>query len=200
MDQQLAHFAAQLPESMQPPAPYGPAHQTHWAAMLHITYNTVLILVHREPPESVIVASISEPRSPIVAAEATTQVTRLMQCLDGCHALQQLTFFGVHSTWTAMLQLKADIQNPSPLVSAAASRSMKGLLAALLELSYSWNFAQGLARLFGETEREAEATAKHEQLAQLEQDDMAPLNESLAMDFGLLEDFFMGYEDAVAAV
>lgn len=200
VDQQLAHFAAQLPESMQPPAPYGPAHQTPWAAMLHTTYNTVLILVHREPPESVLVASISEPRSPIVAAEATTQVTRLMQCLDNCHALQQLTFFGVHSIWTAMLQLKADIQNPSPLVSAAASRSMKGLLAALLELSYSWNFAQGLARLFGETARESEATTKHEQLAQLEQDDMAPLNESLVMDFGLLEDFFMGYEAAVAVV
>lgn len=200
VDQQLADFAAQLPASMQPPAPYGPAHQSPWAAMLHITYNTVLVLVHRKPPESVLVPSIGEPRSPIVAAEATTQVTRLMQGLHASHVLQQLTFFGVHSIWTAMLQLKADIQNPSPLVSAAASRAMKGLLAALLELSYSWNFAQGLARLFGETERESAMTAKHEQLAQPTQDDMAPLNEALVMDFGLLEDFFMGYEDAVAVV
>lgn len=167
-----------------------------------------MILLHREPPSS---PDTLPPRNetttanPIVAAEATTQTAAMLQSLDATKTLQLLNFFGVHAVWTTMLQLKRDIRHPNPLMASGASRTLKALLATLLELSYSWNFAQGLARLFGDADREADdLREQHQHNEQTTQqptpstDAEMELSESLFMDFGLLEDFFMGYEDNLA--
>lgn len=199
---------------MSPPSAYTPSSNTPWQAILHLNYSTLVILLHREPVTCL--HALPPPRSsctgtsivnPIVAAEATTQTTTMLQTLDTIKALQQLNFFGVHAVWTTMLQLKRDVRSLNPLTASNASRTLKALLAILLELSYSWNFAQGLARLFGDTDREGDGSAvreqsgSHEEQQQQQQptpgsSDVEPdLNESLFMDFGLLEDFFMGYEE-----
>lgn len=198
-DQQLAEFLNNLPTSLQSPLPSPSA----WHATLHLTYNTIILLLHRPPPHSTgdSPGSGQPAGEAALCAEASLTISSLLERLQTKNLLQSLNFFGVHVIWTVMVHLKSELHSTNVLVVARSSRTLKALLAILLELSYSWNFARGLAMVFGDIEDRERGdfiTTVSPGQEMTNDNDADVVGDSLFMDFGLLEDFLMGYEDGLA--
>ncbi|KHN97505.1 acetamidase regulatory protein [Metarhizium album ARSEF 1941] len=144
-DQALASFTMALPPSLQLPL----ANAGTWRAILHLTYNNFVLLLHRPPPKH---RGEHQPSQPAgnsdICAEASMGLVSLLEGLHCTRRLYALSLFDVQAVFTAIVAANNELHSSNPLVVAKASQKLKSMSAILAELARNWGFARGLLRIF----------------------------------------------------
>lgn len=127
-----------------------------WPAMLHIVYDTVLLLLHRPRPQ------VSNPPSPSASppsndAEICSAATGVIQSIfeSLCHRgqLSSVWVFGVTSLFTTMIHLNLEARFANPLSALAGVRRYDSTMYSMKALSEFWPSAESILHFFGHSDR-----------------------------------------------
>lgn len=144
-DEALASFLHQLPPELQLRA----TNITTWQAMLHLTYNNFIILIHRPPPKGGLDgqedASCTRPH---LCAVATVAISSILESLIDQNLICTLWYSVNHIIFTAIINASTEIASSNPLTAAESQRIFQSLLASLRSFSRYWRYAQGLFHMF----------------------------------------------------
>ncbi|KEY71193.1 hypothetical protein S7711_02304 [Stachybotrys chartarum IBT 7711] len=144
-DDALAHFLAQLPPKLKATA----SCTNVWQATLHLTYNNILILLHRPPPKQTSQGSpINVVSDASICGDAALVMTSVFESLLCQGLLSRLWLNGVHDLFTAIVHATNALNSSNPVVATKSFRMFDSLLAALRGLSRHWQFAASLLSLF----------------------------------------------------
>ncbi|EFW98919.1 acetamidase regulatory protein [Grosmannia clavigera kw1407] len=156
-DQRLAHWMATLPSSLRHhllgcsgsvhPAASAPP----WVAMLHMTYNNFLILLHRPPPPqptATIASSVTSQDDMGICSSAATALVHLLEGVAARDELRFLNVFAVDAVFTALIQLSAEIRVTNPVLAAHAMRRFDSAMDIMRRLAAFWLNAEIILRLF----------------------------------------------------
>ncbi|CAH0054455.1 unnamed protein product [Clonostachys solani] len=144
-DEALASFLHQLPSELQLRA----TNITTWQAMLHLTYNNFVILIHRPPPkgdpENQEDASCTRLH---LCAVATVAISSILESLIDQGLICTLWYSVNHIIFTAIINASTEIASSNPLTAAESQRIFQSLLTSLRSFSRYWRYAQGLFHMF----------------------------------------------------
>ncbi|RBR22410.1 uncharacterized protein FIESC28_04504 [Fusarium coffeatum] len=146
-DEELAEFITQLPQRLQLPH----SEPSSWQAILHLSYNNFLILLHRPPPHqdpSQFSADSATDRS--ICSDAVVAINSIFESLRSRNTLCDLWLPSVHVLFTCLLHVASELNSRNPLVAAKSSRVFDSLLHTLRDISQYWIYAKSLLRLFEE--------------------------------------------------
>ena len=124
--------------------------------MLHLVYNTALILIHRPRPH------LTTPSSPSslpsandaeICSAAAGTIQAIFESLADSKSLSSLWVFSVTALFTAMIQLSAEVRFSNPLLAIAAVRRYDSTLYSLRKLSRYWPNAESILHFFEHSER-----------------------------------------------
>ncbi|CAK7229198.1 hypothetical protein SCUCBS95973_007140 [Sporothrix curviconia] len=163
-DQRLAAWMARLPPSLRC-RPDGRAVAdtgssasvsiSPWTTMLHLTYNNLLILLHRPPPNPASADpstshpghAASQENMGICSAAAGTIVS-LLEAAAARDELRFLNVFAVDALLTTLIQLSAEIRMANPILAGHALQRFEAAMAILRQLAGIWLHAEIVLRLF----------------------------------------------------
>ncbi|CAK7237462.1 hypothetical protein SBRCBS47491_009983 [Sporothrix bragantina] len=146
-----------------------------WTAFLHLTYNTALLLLHRQAPSSTLssMTSSSSVLSTVPSADdveiCTNAAVAIQQIFHAVCASSQAVYLwssAINSLFTALIQLSGDVQRSTttsstttdtgnPLLAVAALRRYDGALSSLRQLAVYWPNAQAVVQFFEQSVRTA---------------------------------------------
>ena len=152
-DDALARWSLMLPHPLRlrPTLTLG-----MWPSMLHLVYNTALILIHRPRPH------LTTPSSPSslpsandaeICSAAAGTIQAIFESLADSKSLSSLWVFSVTALFTAMIQLSAEVRFSNPLLAIAAVRRYDSTLYSLRKLSRYWPNAESILHFFEHSER-----------------------------------------------
>lgn len=195
-DEALANWSLHLPPSLQlsghsDPLPSSSLSSSSssstsinvWTASLHLTYNTALLLLHRQAPSPH--SSSSSSSSHVTGTPSADDVEI---CTNAAVAIQQifhavcasgqavyLWSSAINGLFTALIQLSGDVQRSTaatttrstrgtsgrgnPLLAVAALRRYDAALASLRQLAAYWPNAQAVVQFFEQSVRTGAAAA-----------------------------------------
>ncbi|CAH0019627.1 unnamed protein product [Clonostachys rhizophaga] len=120
-DEALASFLHQLPPELQLRA----TNITTWQAMLHLTYNNFVILIHRPPPkggpDGQEDASYTRPH---LCAVATVAISSILESLIDQNLICTLWYSVNHIILTAIINASTEIASSNPLTAAESQRGL----------------------------------------------------------------------------
>jgi transcriptional regulatory protein AMDR len=152
-DEALAHWSLNLPESLQ-------LHDvtkagTH-SAILHMHYNTALILLHRTPPGESLQPSdgaLHHDNSGIcIAAAGAIQSVFQRLCED--EELRRLWISSINCLFTALIQLSVEVRYLNPVLAVSALRRYDSAITSLKCLAEYWPNAQSILHFFASSVRQ----------------------------------------------
>lgn len=146
-DEELAEFVTHLPDGLRLPL----TEPNIWKSVLHLTYNTFVILLHRPPPHP-------SPRFDfpggandlIICGDAAMVVTSIFETLIARDIMTTLCMAGNNALFTTLVYFSGELGSTNPLVAAKSLRMFESLLTSLRALSCHWLYARSLLRLFEE--------------------------------------------------
>ncbi|KAL1858791.1 hypothetical protein VTK73DRAFT_7807 [Phialemonium thermophilum] len=167
LDKRLADWSARLPRSLHlvPGSPTGCV----CTAVLHMHYNTAVILLHRAQPQP-------QPRrlsgciqpgqgggsdtpggggleDAGLCATAAMTIQQIFQLLHERDQLRFLWCATVNCLFTALIQLSIDVRITNPILAVASLQRYEAALAALRSLADYWPNAQAIVQFFEESVR-----------------------------------------------
>ncbi|KAK5121607.1 hypothetical protein LTR85_004779 [Meristemomyces frigidus] len=144
-DQRLAQWTLGLPEQLR----LRPTLSLDlYASMLHLSYNTFLILLHRPRPPGSTVHDVMKPEDADICSAAASHVQSLADALRERDMLKYLPNSTVHVLFTAMIQLSVEVRFANPVLAIAAQRRFDSILASMRSLANVWPQADPILYYF----------------------------------------------------
>lgn len=117
--------------------------------MLHLTYETTLVQVHRlQLSSSAAVLTMEMLDNDKICSEAASSIIRIFEELDKLSALHNCWFWAPSALFTAILQIQMQLRSENPLISMKAQETIISGLRILRRLSQHWLMAESVWRLF----------------------------------------------------
>ena len=186
-DAALAHWSLQLPPSLQLDSGGHSSSRIMpdsslnvWTASLHLTYNTVLLLLHRQATAPTGSGANSDDME--ICTNAAVAVQQIVESVCAAGQLACLWSSSINSLFTALIQLSWEVRRSSvrraslsqtmgeylhasqsggnPLLAVAALRRYDSALSSLRQLAAFWANAQAIVQFFEQSVRlEGDAAA-----------------------------------------
>lgn len=148
-DEALANWSLRLPEKLRLRA----SDMDPWSAMLHLTYNNVLILLHRPHPRASAYSDDYGPHDAEICSAAAGVITSIFEELRMHDRLKHLWYAAVHTLFTAMIQVRVELRFSNPVLAINALRRFDSASYSLRQLAQYWSHASTILRLFEESKR-----------------------------------------------
>lgn len=149
-DMALANWLMSLPTEMQYHCTKSAKEQNFWAAFLHMTYYTVLCLLHRPHLKSSIRPDSGPHAYPSrnIAFTAANMITRILEDVVHYGNLEILPSFSTYAIFSAMIFHSFEVRSPNPAVVEAAHKKLSFCQKSLADLSKVWLVATSIVTLF----------------------------------------------------
>ncbi|KAJ8609511.1 hypothetical protein MRB53_039069 [Persea americana] len=149
-DMALANWLMSLPPEMQYRCSKSVKEQNFWAAFLHMTYYTVLCLLHRPHLKPSIRQDAAPQAYPSrnIAFTAANMITRILEDVVHFGNLEILPSFSTYAIFSAMIFHSFEIRSPNAAVVEAAHKKLRFCQKSLAELSKVWLVATSIVTLF----------------------------------------------------
>ncbi|KAE8145461.1 fungal-specific transcription factor domain-containing protein [Aspergillus avenaceus] len=148
-DEALANWSLKLPDSLRLRA----SDMDPWSAMLHLTYNNFLILLHRPHPRASAYSDDYGPHDAEICSAAAGVIASIFEELRLNDRLKFLWYSGVHTLFTAMIQVRVELRFSNPVLAINALRRFDSASYSLRELAEYWSHANTILRLFEDSRR-----------------------------------------------
>ncbi|GKZ30447.1 hypothetical protein AbraIFM66950_009157 [Aspergillus brasiliensis] len=148
-DEALANWSLKLPDKLRLRA----SDMDPWSAMLHLTYNNFLILLHRPHPRASAYSDDYGPHDAEICSAAAGVITSIFEELRLNDRLKFLWYSGVHTLFTAMIQVRVELRFSNPVLAINALRRFDSASYSLRELASYWFHANTILRLFEDSRR-----------------------------------------------
>ncbi|KAL4881249.1 fungal-specific transcription factor domain-containing protein [Aspergillus karnatakaensis] len=148
-DEALANWSLRLPDRLRLRA----SDMDPWSAMLHLTYNNFLILLHRPHPRASAYSDDYGPHDAEICSAAAGIITSIFEELRLHDRLKYLWYSGVHTLFTAMIQVRVELRFSNPVLAINALRRFDSASYSLRELAHYWSHASTILRLFEDSRR-----------------------------------------------
>ncbi|CBF74839.1 AMDR_EMENI ACETAMIDASE REGULATORY PROTEIN [Aspergillus nidulans FGSC A4] len=148
-DEALANWSLRLPDRLRLRA----SDMDPWSAMLHLTYNNFLILLHRPHPRASAYSDDYGPHDAEICSAAAGVIASIFEELRIHDRLKQVWYSGVHTLFTAMIQVRVELRFSNPVLAINALRRFDSASYSLRELAQYWSHASTILRLFEESRR-----------------------------------------------
>ncbi|KAJ4011813.1 hypothetical protein NW752_004215 [Fusarium irregulare] len=120
-------------------------------AILHLTYNNFILLLHRPAPRPHAGDSAVEScADPVVCGDAIAEIGSIFDTLFKEQTLSSMWFYGNHVLFTARIYAMNEFSSNKPLIAVKSRRLLGILIGSLRGLSEYWRFAQSLLQVFEE--------------------------------------------------
>ncbi|KAL6231621.1 hypothetical protein BDW75DRAFT_219728 [Aspergillus navahoensis] len=148
-DEALANWSLRLPDRLRLRA----SDMDPWSAMLHLNYNNFLILLHRPHPKASAYSDDYGPHDAEICSAAAGVIASIFEELRMHDRLKLLWYSGVHTLFTAMIQVRVELRFSNPVLAINALRRFDSASYSLRELAQYWSHASTILRLFEESRR-----------------------------------------------
>ncbi|KAJ6119423.1 hypothetical protein N7523_003703 [Penicillium sp. IBT 18751x] len=148
-DESLANWSLKLPDNLRLRA----SDMDPWSAMLHLTYNNFLILLHRPHPRASAYSDDYGPHDAEICSAAAGVIASIFEELRLNDRLKFLWYTGVHTLFTAMIQVRVELRFSNPVLAINALRRFDSASYSLRELAQYWVHAGTILRLFEDSKR-----------------------------------------------
>lgn len=148
-DETLANWSLKLPDNLRLRA----SDMDPWSAMLHLTYNNFLILLHRPHPRASAYSDDYGPHDAEICSAAAGVIASIFEELRLNDRLKFLWYSGVHTLFTAMIQVRVELRFSNPVLAINALRRFDSASYSLRELASYWSHANTILRLFEDSRR-----------------------------------------------
>ncbi|KAL4887928.1 fungal-specific transcription factor domain-containing protein [Aspergillus ambiguus] len=148
-DESLANWSLKLPDNLRLRA----SDMDPWSAMLHLTYNNFLILLHRPHPRASAYSDDYGPHDAEICSAAAGVIASIFEELRLNDRLKYLWYSGVHTLFTAMIQVRVELRFSNPVLAINALRRFDSASYSLRELADYWSHASTILRLFEDSKR-----------------------------------------------
>ncbi|KAL4752353.1 Acetamidase regulatory protein [Aspergillus terricola var. indicus] len=148
-DEALANWSLRLPDRLRLRA----SDMDPWSAMLHLTYNNFLILLHRPHPRASAYSDDYGPHDAEICSAAAGVIASIFEELRMHDRLKLLWYSGVHTLFTAMIQVRVELRFSNPVLAINALRRFDSASFSLRELAQYWSHASAILRLFEDSRR-----------------------------------------------
>ncbi|KAJ5183291.1 hypothetical protein N7492_000907 [Penicillium capsulatum] len=148
-DESLASWSLKLPDNLRLRA----SDMDPWSAMLHLTYNNFLILLHRPHPRASAYSDDYGPHDAEICSAAAGVIASIFEELRLNDRLKYLWYTGVHTLFTAMIQVRVELRFSNPVLAINALRRFDSASYSLRELAQYWVHAGTILRLFEHSKR-----------------------------------------------
>ncbi|KAF7597105.1 hypothetical protein BBP40_010579 [Aspergillus hancockii] len=148
-DETLANWSLKLPDILRLRA----SDMDPWSAMLHLTYNNFLILLHRPHPRASAYSDDYGPHDAEICSAAAGVIASIFEELRLNDRLKFLWYSGVHTLFTAMIQVRVELRFSNPVLAINALRRFDSASYSLRELAKYWSHANTILRLFEDSKR-----------------------------------------------
>lgn len=148
-DETLANWSLKLPDTLRLRA----SDMDPWSAMLHLTYNNFLILLHRPHPRASAYSDDYGPHDAEICSAAAGVIASIFEELRLNDRLKFLWYTGVHTLFTAMIQVRVELRFSNPVLAINALRRFDSASYSLRELAQYWIHAGTILRLFEDSKR-----------------------------------------------
>ncbi|PYH43301.1 acetamidase regulatory protein [Aspergillus saccharolyticus JOP 1030-1] len=148
-DESLANWSLKLPEKLRLRA----SDMDPWSAMLHLTYNNFLILLHRPHPRASAYSDDYGPHDAEICSAAAGVIASIFEELRLNDRLKFLWYSAVHTLFTAMIQVRVELRFSNPVLAINALRRFDSASYSLRELAGYWSHATTILRLFEDSKR-----------------------------------------------
>lgn len=142
-DEALANWSLCLPDSLRLRGS-----MDSWSAMLHLTYNNFLILLHRPHPRASAYSEDYGPHDAEICSAAAGVITSIFEELRQKDCIKYLWCSGVYTLFTAMIQVRVELRFSNPVLAINALRRFDSTLSSLRSLAGYWFSAETILRLF----------------------------------------------------
>ncbi|KAL4985545.1 Acetamidase regulatory protein [Aspergillus falconensis] len=148
-DESLANWSLRLPDRLR----LRTSDMDPWSAMLHLTYNNFLILLHRPHPKASAYSDDYGPHDAEICSAAAGVIASIFEELRMHDRLKLLWYSGVHTLFTAMIQVRVELRFSNPVLAINAFRRFDSASCSLRDLAQYWSHASTILRLFEESRR-----------------------------------------------
>lgn len=148
-DEALASWSLKLPDTLRLRA----SDMDPWSGMLHLTYNNFLILLHRPHPRASAYSDDYGPHDAEICSAAASVIASIFEELRLNSRLKYLWYSGVHTLFTAMIQVRVELRFSNPVLAINALRRFDSASYSLRELADYWAHAGTILRLFENSKR-----------------------------------------------
>ncbi|GAD92727.1 acetamidase regulatory protein [Paecilomyces variotii No. 5] len=148
-DAALADWSLQLPDTLRLRA----SDLDPWSAVLHLTYNNFLILLHRPHPRASAYSDDYGPHDAEICSTGAGVIASIFEELRQKDRLKYLWSSAVYTLFTAMIQVRVELRFSNPVLAINALRRFDSTLYSLRELAEYWAHAGMVVRLFEDSKR-----------------------------------------------
>lgn len=148
-DEALANWSLRLPDNLR----FRASDMDQWSAMLHLTYNNFLILLHRPHPRAAAYSDDYGPHDAEICSAAAGVISSIFEELRLNDRLKFLWYSGVHTLFTAMIQVRVELRFSNPVLAINGLRRFDSASHSLRELAEFWAHAGTILSLFEESKR-----------------------------------------------
>ncbi|PGH17908.1 hypothetical protein AJ79_00807 [Helicocarpus griseus UAMH5409] len=148
-DRTLANWSLMLPESVR----MSSSDFNSWPALLHLTYNNFLILLHRPHPRASAFSDDYGPHDAGICSAAAGVIVSIFENLREKDRLKYLWISSVNALFTAMIQVRVELRFSNPVLAINGLRRFDSTMASLRILADYWLNAETILRLFESSKR-----------------------------------------------
>lgn len=148
-DEALANWSLKLPDSLR----FRTSDMDSWSAMLHLTYNNFLILLHRPHPRAAAYSDDYGPHDAEICSAAAGVISSIFEELRLHDRLKFLWFSAVHTLFTAMIQVRVELRFSNPVLAINGLRRFDSTSDSMRGLAEYWTHASTILSLFEDSKR-----------------------------------------------
>ncbi|WEW58867.1 hypothetical protein PRK78_004335 [Emydomyces testavorans] len=148
-DKALANWSLKLPDNVR----MSTTDVDSWPALLHLTYNNFLILLHRPHPRASAYSDDYGPNDAEICSAAASVIVSIFEELREKDRVKYLWVSAVNSLFTAMIQIRVELRFSNPVLAINALRRFDSTLCSLRTLANYWLGAETILQLFESSKR-----------------------------------------------
>lgn len=148
-DKALANWSLMLPDSVR----MSDGDMNSWPALLHLTYNNFLILLHRPHPKASAYSDDYAPNDAEICSTAAGVIVSIFEKLRDTDRIKYMWISSVNALFTAMIQIRVELRFSNPVLAMNALRRFDSTLGSLRSLAEYWLNAETILRLFESSKR-----------------------------------------------
>lgn len=148
-DEALANWSLKLPDSLR----FRASDMDSCSAMLHLTYNNFLILLHRPHPRAFAYSDDYGPHDAEICSAAAGVIASIFEELRLNDRLKFLWYSAVHTLFTAMIQVRVELRFSNPVLAINGLRRFDSVSNSMRGLAEYWIHAGTILSLFEDSKR-----------------------------------------------
>ena len=149
IDSLLAKWAVQLPENLRIRPKKGVNGTDFWRAMLHSTYNTLLLIIHRVPQiDPVDGKNCNSSDDSDICFHAAGTITQLFEDLRQQDLLRYCWCWASSFFFTTIIEVSVEMRSQNPILATSALTKFDSVMESIKALADYWLYANSILRLF----------------------------------------------------